>query len=90
MIRTYRPNSVPRFGFGSCDRRHKLPLEYPTIFWTTCDRSFSHESAVIQAQNFVVVGLAAIGGQNHEEFDEGAVLCSGKESAQHPRLVWAR
>jgi len=36
--------------------------------------------AVIQAQNFVVVGLAAIGGQNHEEFDEGAVLCSGKES----------
>jgi hypothetical protein len=44
---------------------------------------------VIQAQNFVVVGLAAIGGgQNHEEFDEGAVLCSGKESAQHPRLVW--
>ena len=45
---------------------------------------------MIQAQNFVVVGLAAIGGQNHEEFDEGAVLCSGKESAQHPRLVWAR
>ena len=33
---------------------------------------------MIQAQNFVVVGLAAIGGQNHEEFDEGAVLAPAK------------
>jgi len=24
----------PRFDFGSCDRRHKLPFEYPIIFWT--------------------------------------------------------
>jgi hypothetical protein len=81
---------MPLFRISSCDRRHKLPFGYLIIFWTSCDRSFSHETAVIQGQNFVVVGLAAIGGQNHEEFDEGAVLCSDKEGPQFPRLVWAR
>jgi hypothetical protein len=26
-IRIYRPTSLPRFGFGSCDRRHKLAVD---------------------------------------------------------------
>src|SRR5262249_59318840 len=28
---------MPRFGFGSCDRRHRLPFEYPIIFWTSSE-----------------------------------------------------
>jgi hypothetical protein len=27
-------SSVSRSGLGSCDRCHKLPSEYPIIFWT--------------------------------------------------------
>jgi hypothetical protein len=36
---TYLPlSSPPRFGFRSCNRRHKLLSEYPIIFWTTSAR----------------------------------------------------
>jgi hypothetical protein len=31
---SYRPNSLPRFGLGRCDCRHKFSFEYPIIFWT--------------------------------------------------------
>jgi hypothetical protein len=30
----YRPSSMPSFGLGRCDRRHKLLFQYPIIFWT--------------------------------------------------------
>jgi hypothetical protein len=33
-FRIYRPSSMPSFGLGRCDRRHKLLFEYPIIFWT--------------------------------------------------------
>jgi hypothetical protein len=41
-VGSYRPDeilylplsSLPRFGSGSCDSRHKLSFEYPIIFWT--------------------------------------------------------
>jgi len=35
--RIYRPSSLPSFGFGSCDRRHKLGFENPIIFWTSSE-----------------------------------------------------
>jgi hypothetical protein len=31
---SYRPNSLPRFGLGRSDCRHKFGFEYPIIFWT--------------------------------------------------------
>jgi hypothetical protein len=33
-FRIYRPSSMPSFGLGRCDRRHKLLFKYPIIFWT--------------------------------------------------------
>jgi hypothetical protein len=33
-FRIYRPSSMPSFGLGRCDRRHKLLFQYPIIFWT--------------------------------------------------------
>ena len=33
-FRIYRPSSMPSYGLGRCDRRHKLLFEYPIIFWT--------------------------------------------------------
>jgi hypothetical protein len=38
-FRSYRVSSMSRFGLGSCDCRHKLPFEYPIIFWTPRDRA---------------------------------------------------
>ena len=31
-------NTLPRFGFGSCDRCHKLGSENPIIFWRPSNR----------------------------------------------------
>src|SRR5436190_10660524 len=36
--RIYCPSSLPRFVIDNCDGRHKLPFEYPIIFWTPRDR----------------------------------------------------
>jgi len=33
-IRVYRPINVLASRLGRCDGRHKLPFEYPIIFWT--------------------------------------------------------
>src|SRR5262249_36856627 len=48
-----------------------------------------HEMAGIQGQNLVMVGShqADRGGADHEDVDEGASLCFGKEGAQDQGLV---
>ena len=32
----YRTSSMPASGLERCDGRHRLPFEYPIIFWMPC------------------------------------------------------
>jgi hypothetical protein len=51
---------VPRFGFGSCDRGHKLTFEYPIIFWTPRDRCSIAKTSAAPDRRVQKIALPAI------------------------------
>jgi hypothetical protein len=56
-FRIYRPSSVPSFGLGRCDRRHKLLFGYPIIFWTPRGSLNHVERALGQSRQAVNLSL---------------------------------
>jgi hypothetical protein len=56
-FRIYRPSSMPSFGLGRCDRRHKLLFEYPIIFWAPRGSLNHVERALGQSRQAVNLAL---------------------------------
>jgi len=70
-FRIYRVRSMPRFGFGSCDRRHKLLFEHPIIFWTRyLSKKLHAQSLTLRSDSRTLAATAAFrrqGGHNDEK-----------------------